>query len=134
MTVEKTLSIIKPDAVADKVAGKIIDMIENADLNIVKMKKMHFDTDLAQRFYDVHKERPFYNDLVDFMVSGPVVVMQLEGENAIANYRNIMGATNPSEASPESIRGKYASSIDKNCVHGSDATDTAAYELGLIFG
>ena len=85
MTVEKTLSIIKPDAVSDKIAGKIIDMIENTDLNIIKMKKMQFDTDLAQRFYDVHKERPFYNDLVDFMISGPVVVMELEGENAIAN-------------------------------------------------
>lgn len=133
MTVERTLSIIKPDAVSDKLAGNIIAMIETAGLNIVQMKKIHFDTDLAQRFYDVHKERPFYNDLVNFMTSGPVIIMELEGENAIVNYRNLMGATNPADAEPESIRGKYAKSIDQNCVHGSDAPDTAAYEIGLLF-
>ena len=134
MTVEKTLSIIKPDATSDKLAGLIIDMIEKDGLEIVKMKKMQFDIELAQKFYDVHKERPFFNDLVNFMVSGPVIVMELQGENAIKQYRTLMGATNPSDADPKSIRGKYAQSIDKNCVHGSDAGDTAAYELGLIFG
>ena len=134
MTVEKTLSIIKPDATSDKLAGLIIDMIEKDGLEIVKMKKMQFDIELAQKFYGVHKERPFFNDLVNFMVSGPVIVMELQGENAIKQYRTLMGATNPSDADPKSIRGKYAQSIDKNCVHGSDAPDTAAYELGLIFG
>ena len=131
---ERTLSIIKPDATSDKLAGLIIDMIEKDGLEIVKMKKMQFDIELAQKFYDVHKERPFFNDLVNFMVSGPVIVMELQGENAIKQYRTLMGATNPSDADPKSIRGKYAQSIDKNCVHGSDAPDTAAYELGLIFG
>ena len=110
------------------------DMIEKDGLEIVKMKKMQFDIELAQKFYDVHKERPFFNDLVNFMVSGPVIVMELQGENAIKQYRTLMGATNPSDADPKSIRGKYAQSIDKNCVHGSDAPDTAAHELGLIFG
>lgn len=133
MAIEQTLSIIKPDAVRENISGKIISMIEDSGLKINQMKKISFSPELASEFYAVHKERPFYQDLVNFMTSGPAIVMELEGDDAISRYRTLMGATNPSDAAPDTIRGRYAKSIDENCVHGSDAPETAATEINLIF-
>ena len=134
MAVERTLSIIKPDAVAKNVIGEIYSRFEKAGLQIVAARMMHLNTEQAGEFYGVHKERPFFNDLVEFMTSGPVIVQTLEGENAIAKHREVMGATNPAEADAGTIRADFASSIDENAVHGSDAPETAAQEIAFFFG
>lgn len=130
---ERTISIIKPDAVAKNVIGQIYDRFEKAGLKIVAAKMVQLSDDQAQEFYAVHKERPFYNDLVSFMTSGPVMVQVLEGDDAIAKNREVMGATNPAEAAPGTIRADFASSIDENAVHGSDAPETAAQEIAFFF-
>ncbi len=130
---ERTISIIKPDAVAKNVIGQIYDRFEKAGLKIVAAKMMQLTEEQAQGFYAVHKERPFFNDLVAFMTSGPVMIQVLEGENAIAKNREVMGATNPKEAAPGTIRADFASSIDENAVHGSDAPETAAQEVKFFF-
>ncbi|WP_407381865.1 nucleoside-diphosphate kinase [Helicobacter sp.] len=130
---EKTLSIIKPDAVQKGVIGKIIDRFESNGLRIAAMKKLQLSTCDAQAFYAIHKERPFFNDLVEFMVSGPVVVMVLEGDNAVAKNRDLMGATNPKEAKPGTIRADFAQSIDANAVHGSDSLENARNEIAFFF-
>ena len=130
---EKTLSIIKPDAVAKNVIGKIIDRFESNGLRIAAMKKIKLTKEDAGKFYEVHKERPFYNDLCEYMSSGPVVVMVLEGENAIAKNRELMGATNPKEAAKGTIRADFAESIDANAVHGSDSLENAKIEIGFFF-
>jgi len=130
---ERTISIIKPDAVAKNVIGEIYSIFEQAGLRIVAAKMMHLSREQAEGFYAVHKERPFFNDLVDFMISGPVMVQVLEGENAITKNREVMGATNPAEAAADTIRGKFASSIDENAVHGSDAPETAKVEIDYFF-
>jgi nucleoside-diphosphate kinase len=134
VAVEQTISIIKPDAVAKNVIGKIYDRFETAGLTIVASKMMHLSKDQAEGFYAVHKERPFFNDLVSFMTSGPVMVQVLEGENAIAKNREVMGATNPADADAGTIRADFASSIEENAVHGSDGPDTAATEIAFFFG
>ena len=134
MAVENTLSIIKPDAVAKNVIGEIYTTFENAGLHIVAAKMMHLSKEQAGDFYAVHKERPFYGDLVSFMTSGPVIVQVLEGEDAIAKHREVMGATNPAEAADGTIRKRFAKSIDENAVHGSDAVETAAEEIRFFFG
>ncbi|MEM6985700.1 MAG: nucleoside-diphosphate kinase [Pseudomonadota bacterium] len=134
MAVERTLSIIKPDAVAKNVIGKIYQRFEDAGLSIVAARMMHLSAEQAGEFYAVHKERPFYNDLVSFMTSGPVIVQVLEGENAIGAHRDVMGATNPAEAAPGTIRADFASSIDENACHGSDGAETAAVEIAFFFG
>ncbi|MGH1428449.1 MAG: nucleoside-diphosphate kinase [Arenicella sp.] len=134
MAVERTLSIIKPDAVAKNVIGEIYSRFEKAGLQIVAARMMHLTSEQAGEFYAVHKERPFFNDLVSFMTSGPVIVQTLEGENAIAKHREVMGATNPAEADAGTIRADFASSIDENAVHGSDAPETAAQEIAFFFG
>ena len=134
MAVERTLSIIKPDAVAKNVIGEIYSTFEKAGLKIVAARMMHLSKEQAGEFYAVHKERPFYNDLVSFMTSGPVMVQALEGENAVLAHREVMGATNPAEAAEGTIRKRFASSIDENACHGSDATDTAAQEIAFFFG
>lgn len=133
MAIERTFSIIKPDATKSNLTGKIIDRFESNGLRIVASKRIHMTREQAGEFYGVHKERPFYNDLVDFMISGPVVVQVLEGENAIAKNREIMGATNPAEADAGTIRKDFAESIDANSVHGSDAPETAAEEIKFFF-
>lgn len=133
MAIERTLSIIKPDAVAKNVIGKIYSRFESAGLNIIAARMMHLSREQAEGFYAVHRERPFFNDLVEFMISGPVIVQVLEGENAIARHREIMGATNPAEAAPGTIRADFASSIDENAVHGSDGPDTAGTEISYFF-
>ena len=133
MALERTFSIIKPDATKRNLTGKIIDRFESNGLRIVASKRIHMTREQAGEFYGVHKERPFYNDLVDFMISGPVVVQVLEGENAIAKNREIMGATNPAEAAEGTIRKDFAESIDANSVHGSDAPETAAEEIKFFF-
>ena len=133
MALERTFSIIKPDATKRNLTGKIIDRFESNGLRIVASKRIHMTREQAGEFYGVHKERPFYNDLVDFMISGPVVVQVLEGENAIAENREIMGATNPAEADAGTIRKDFAESIDANSVHGSDAPETAAEEIKFFF-
>ena len=133
MALERTFSIIKPDATKRNLTGKIIDRFESNGLRIVASKRIHMTREQAGAFYGVHKERPFYNDLVDFMISGPVVVQVLEGENAIAKNREIMGATNPAEADEGTIRKDFAESIDANSVHGSDAPETAAEEINFFF-
>lgn len=130
---EQTLSIIKPDAVQKNVIGKIIDRFESNGLRIAAMKKIRLSRCDAKDFYAVHKERPFFNDLVDFMVSGPVVVMVLEGLNAVAKNRELMGATNPKEAAPGTIRADFADSIDANAVHGSDSLENAKREVAFFF-
>lgn len=134
MAVEQTLSIIKPDAVAKNVIGEIYSMFEQAGLQIVAAKMLHLTPEQAGEFYAVHKERPFYNDLVSFMTSGPVIVQVLEGENAIARHREVMGATNPAEAAEGTVRKRFATSIDENACHGSDAPETAAVEIAFFFG
>ena len=133
MSVEYTLSIIKPDAVAKNVIGQINQRFEDAGLKIAAARMMQLSREEAEGFYAVHKERPFFNDLVNFMISGPVLVQVLKGENAIAKNREIMGATNPQEAAPGTIRADFADSIDANAVHGSDAAETAAEEIKFFF-
>jgi nucleoside-diphosphate kinase len=131
---ERTLSIIKPDGVEKNVIGKIYSRFEKAGLRIVDAKMMHLSREQAEGFYAVHKERPFFNDLVDFMISGPVMVQVLEGPDAINLNRKLMGATNPDEADEGTIRKDFAESIDRNAVHGSDGPDTAAVEIQYFFG
>lgn len=133
MSVERTLSIIKPEAVARNIIGEIYKRFEQAGLCIVAARMMHLTEDQAKRFYEVHKERPFYNDLVSYMQSGPVMVQVLEGENAIARNREIMGATNPAEAAEGTIRADFAESVEENAVHGSDGADTARTEIAFFF-
>lgn len=133
MAVERTFSIIKPDAVANNHIGEIYTRFEKAGLKIIAAKMLHLSREQAEGFYAVHKERPFFNDLVDFMISGPVMVQALEGEGAILANRTVMGATNPEEAEAGTIRADFASSIDENAVHGSDAPETAATEIAYFF-
>ena len=133
MAVQRTFSIIKPDATKRNLTGKVNAMIEEAGLRIVGQRRVHMSEAQAKRFYEVHAERPFYNDLVAFMTSGPVVVQVLEGEDAITRYREVMGATNPAEAAAGTIRAAFAESIDANTVHGSDAPETAAEEIAQFF-
>ena len=134
MAVEQTLSIIKPDGVQKNLIGEIYSRFEKAGLEIVAARMMHLTKEQAGGFYAVHKERPFYNDLVSYMTSGPVIVQALQGENAIAKNRDIMGATNPADADPGTIRADFAASIEENVVHGSDAAETAANEIAYFFG
>ena len=134
MAVEQTLSIIKPDGVQKNLIGEIYSRFEKAGLEIVAARMMHLSKDQAEGFYAVHKERPFFNDLVTYMTSGPVVVQALQGESAIAKNREIMGATNPADADPGTIRADFAASIEENVVHGSDAAETAAVEIAFFFG
>ncbi len=133
MATERTLSIIKPDATAKNVTGRINAKLEDAGLRIVAQKRMRMTKDQAGEFYAVHRERPFYDELTSFMASGPVVVQVLEGEGAIAKNREVMGATNPAEAAPGTIRAEFASSVGENSVHGSDAPETAAQEIAFFF-
>ena len=133
MAVEQTLSIVKPDAVAKNAIGNIYGRFEAAGLRIVAARMMHLSTEQAQAFYAVHAERPFYNDLVSFMTSGPVMVQVLEGEGAIGKNREIMGATNPAEADAGTIRADLANNVEENAVHGSDAPETAAEEIAFFF-
>jgi nucleoside-diphosphate kinase len=134
VALEQTLSIIKPDAVARNVIGEIYSRFEKGGLRIVAARMLHLSREQAEGFYAVHRERPFFKDLVEFMMSGPVMVQVLEGENAIARHREIMGATNPKEAAPGTIRADFATSIDENAVHGSDGPDTARNEIAFFFG
>jgi nucleoside-diphosphate kinase len=134
MAVEQTLSIIKPDGVQKNLIGEIYSRFEKAGLEIVAARMMHLSTEQAQGFYAVHRERPFFNDLVSYMTSGPVVVQVLSGDDAIAKNREIMGATNPADANPGTIRADFAQSIEENIVHGSDGPDTAAVEIAFFFG
>jgi nucleoside-diphosphate kinase len=133
MAVERTLSIIKPDAVAKNVIGEIYSRFETAGLKIVAARMLHLSKEQAGEFYAVHRERPFFNDLVEFMTSGPVMVQVLEGENAISKNREVMGATNPQEAGPGTIRADFATTVDENAVHGSDAPETAQAEIAFFF-
>ena len=133
MTQERTLSIIKPDATKRNLIGKIITKLEDGGLKIVAQKKIQLTQAMAEEFYAVHKERPFYNDLVSFMISGPVVVQVLEGENAVLKNREIMGATNPDEANPGTIRKDFAESLEANSVHGSDSLENAQIEISFFF-
>jgi nucleoside-diphosphate kinase len=133
MAIERTLSIIKPDAVAKNVIGKIYARFEAAGLKVVAARMAHLSTAEAEAFYAVHKERPFFGDLVRFMVSGPVMIQALEGEDAIIKNRDLMGATDPKKAAPGTIRADFADSIDANAVHGSDAAETAAQEIAFFF-
>ena len=133
MAVERTLSIIKPDAVKKNVIGKILARFEEAGLKIIAARMMHLSRTEAEGFYAVHRERPFFKDLVGFMISGPVLVQVLEGDNAIAKNRDLMGATDPKKADKGTIRADFAQSIDANAVHGSDATETANVEIAYFF-
>jgi nucleoside-diphosphate kinase len=133
MAIERTFSIVKPDAVAKNVIGQIYSRFEEAGLKIVAARMLQLTREQAGEFYAVHKERPFYNDLIDFMTSGPVMVQVLEGENAIARNREIMGATNPQEAAAGTIRADFAKTVDENAVHGSDGPDTAKAEIAFFF-
>ncbi len=133
MAIERTLSIIKPDAVAKNVIGEIYARFEKAGLKVVAARMAHLSRKEAEGFYAVHRERPFFKDLVDFMISGPVMIQALEGEGAIAKNRDLMGATDPKKAAPGTIRADFAQSIDANAVHGSDAADTAANEIAYFF-
>ncbi|MDB4097003.1 nucleoside-diphosphate kinase [Methylophilaceae bacterium] len=134
MTIEQTLSIIKPDAVAKNVIGEIYTRFEKANLKIIKAMMVHLSKDEAEGFYAVHKERPFFNDLVTFMTSGPVMIQALEGDNAVLKNRELMGATNPKEADAGTIRADFADSIDANAVHGSDSLENAKIEIEYFFG
>ena len=131
---ERTLSIIKPDAVAKNVIGEIYSRFESAGFKIVAAKMLHLDEIMAGGFYAVHKDRPFFKDLIAFMTSGPVIVQVLEGENVVAKHREIMGATNPQEAASGTIRSDFAESLDENAVHGSDSIKNAAIEIAYFFG
>ena len=133
MTVERTFSIIKPDATARNLTGAINVMIEQAGLRIIAQKRVRISREQAEAFYAVHRERPFFGELVDFMISGPVIVQVLEGENAIAKYRDVMGATDPAKAAAGTIRKTHAKSIGENSVHGSDAPETAQQEIAQFF-
>lgn len=133
MAIEQTLSIIKPDAVAKNNIGNIYSYFEKGGLRIIAAKMIHLSKQQAEEFYAVHKARPFYNDLVKFMTSGPVMVQVLEGENAIARHREIMGATNPANAAPGTVRKDFAASVEENAVHGSDGPDTAKAEIQFFF-
>jgi nucleoside-diphosphate kinase len=133
MALQRTLSIIKPDAVGKNVIGKIYTKFEQAGLKIIAAKMMHLTLEQARNFYIVHKDRPFYGELVEFMTSGPVMVQCLEGEDAIAKHRDVMGATNPANAAPGTIRAEFADSVGENAVHGSDAEQTAAVEIAFFF-
>jgi nucleoside-diphosphate kinase len=133
MALERTLSIIKPDAVAKNVIGEIYSRFEKNGLRIVAAKMKHLSRREAEGFYAVHRERPFFNALVEFMISGPVIIQALEGEGAIAKHRELMGATDPKKAAPGTIRADFAASIDANAVHGSDAAETAAIEIAYFF-
>jgi nucleoside-diphosphate kinase len=133
MALERTFSIIKPDATRRNITGKIIDRIESSGLRVIASKRLHMSRAQAEDFYGVHRERSFFGELVDFMISGPVVVQVLEGEDAIAKYRDVMGATNPANAAPNTIRKDFAESIEANSVHGSDGPDTAAQEIKFFF-
>lgn len=133
MALERTLSIIKPDAVAKNAVGAILSRFESAGIKIVAAKMKHLSRNEAEGFYAVHRERPFFGALVEFMISGPVMIQVLEGENAIAHNRELMGATNPRDAAPGTIRADFAESIDANAVHGSDAPETAANEIAYFF-
>jgi nucleoside-diphosphate kinase len=130
---EQTLSLIKPDAVERNLIGKILSIFEESNLTIKEMKKIHVDRQFAEKFYEMHKERPFFNDLCNFISSGPLVAIILEGDNAIQKNRDLMGATNPSEAKEGTIRKMFAISIDKNSVHGSDSPESAKREIELFF-
>jgi len=133
MAIERTFSIIKPDATKRNITGKIVDRLEEAGLRVIASKRIHMTRDQAEGFYAVHRERPFFGDLCNFMTSGPVVVQVLEGESAIAKNREVMGATNPADAAPGTIRADFAESIEANSVHGSDGADTAAVEIKFFF-
>jgi len=133
MAIERTFSIVKPDAVAKNVIGEIYSRFEKGGLRIIAAKMLHLSRAQAEGFYAVHKERPFYKDLVNFMISGPVMVQVLEGENAILRNREIMGATNPKDAAPGTIRADFATTVDENAVHGSDAAETAKEEIAFFF-
>ena len=134
MTIEQTLSIIKPDAVAKNVIGEIYTRFEKAELKIIKAMMVHLSKEEAEGFYAVHKDRPFFNDLVTFMTSGPVMIQALEGDNAVLKNRELMGATNPKEADAGTIRADFADSIDANAVHGSDSLENAKIEIDYFFG
>ena len=134
MAIERTLSIIKPDAVAKNIIGEIYSRFEKNGLCIIAARMMHLTREQAEGFYAVHRERPFYKDLVEFMTSGPVVVQVLEGENAIGKNRELMGATNPKDAAPGTIRADFATTVDENAVHGSDGPETAQQEIAFFFG
>lgn len=133
MAIERTLSIIKPDAVAKNVIGQIYSRFEQNGLPMIAAKMVHLSKDQAEQFYVIHKDRPFFNDLVQFMTTGPVMVQVLEGENAVLKHRDIMGATNPKEAAPGTIRADFADSIDANAVHGSDSPENAQTEIAFFF-
>ncbi len=133
MTIEQTLSIVKPDAVANNLIGEVLGRFEKAGLKIVAAKMVHLTVDQAKAFYAVHAQRPFYNDLVTFMVEGPVLISVLEGEGAVAKNRAIMGATNPKDAAPGTIRKDLAESLDRNVVHGSDSLENAKIEIAFFF-
>jgi nucleoside-diphosphate kinase len=134
MAIERTLSIIKPDAVAKNIIGEIYSRFEKNGLRIIAARMMHLTTEQAEGFYAVHRERPFYKDLVTFMTSGPVIVQVLEGESAINKNRELMGATNPKDAAPDTIRADFATTVDENAVHGSDGPETAKQEIAFFFG
>lgn len=133
MAIERTLSIIKPDATARNITGKIVDKLESAGLRVVAQKRTRWSKADAEAFYAVHKERPFFNDLVAFMTSGPIVLQVLEGEGAVARNREVMGATNPGDAAAGTIRKDFAENIERNSVHGSDSAENAANEIALCF-
>ena len=133
MSVERTLSIIKPDATKRNLTGLINAKFENAGLKIIAQKRLQLTRSMAEKFYEIHKDRPFYNDLVDFMISGPVVVQVLEGDNAVILNRNVMGATNPEDAEEGTIRREFAESIEANSVHGSDSLENAQKEISFFF-
>ncbi|WP_347989680.1 nucleoside-diphosphate kinase [Methylomonas sp. AM2-LC] len=133
MAIERTFSIIKPDAVAKNVIGEIVSRFEKNGLRVVAAKMLQLSQEQAEGFYAVHKERPFFNDLVKFMISGPIFAQVLEGENAVLKNRELMGATNPKDAAPGTIRADFATSIDENAVHGSDAAETAKEEIAFFF-
>src|SRR5688572_5950677 len=133
MALERTFSIIKPDATERNLTGAVNAVIEGAGLRIIAQKRLRMTRREAETFYAIHKERPFFGELVEFMTSGPVVVQVLEGENAVARYREVMGATNPENAAPGTIRKDFAESIEANSVHGSDSTDNAKIEIGFFF-
>ncbi len=133
MTLERTFSIIKPDATARNLTGQVNAVIEESGLRIIAQKRIRLNRNQAEGFYAVHKERPFFDDLVRFMMSGPVVVQVLEGDNAIAHYRHVMGTTDPQQAEPDTIRARFAESIEANSVHGSDSPETAVQEINFFF-
>ena len=133
MAVEQTLSIIKPDGIQKNLIGEIVSRFENAELEVVAARMMHLSKEQAQEFYAVHKERPFFDDLIKYMTSGPVFVQALQGDDAVARNREIMGATDPSDADPGTIRADHAASIEENVVHGSDAAETAVVEIAFFF-